>query len=150
VADAPREFRAETYADAAREHITVAFELHSTQRYALAHYVAGLAVECMLRAFKSRLDPVLDERHDLGRLARRGHFFDGASEKRQPFIAACLGEVVTRWDNGHRYRSESALRRFLTSRRLFVGKGDLLKNSSRRIVNAALEVVTFGAEQWKT
>lgn len=147
--DVAREFRAETYKIAAQEHITVAVELHTSQRFALAHYVAGLAVECMLRAFKSRLDPVLYERHDLDRLARHGRFFDGASEKRAPVIAARLGEVVTRWDNGHRYRSESALRKFLTSRRLFAGKGDLLTNSSRRIVNAAVEVVTFGAEQWK-
>lgn len=149
MADAPREFRAETYAVAAQEHITVAVELHTSQRYALAHYVAGLAVECMLRAFKSRLDPILDERHDLSRLARRGRFFDGASEKRLPVIAARLGEVVTRWDNGHRYRSETALRRFLTRRRLFAGRGDLLTNSSRRIVNAAVEVVTYGAQLWK-
>ncbi len=148
--DAPREFRAETYAIAAQEHVTVAVELYTWQRHALAHYVGGLAVECMLRAFKSRLDPILDERHDLDRLARRGRFFDGASEQRLPVIAARLGEVVTRWDNGHRYRSETALRKFLTSRRLFAGKGDLLTNSSRRIVNAAVEVVTYGVEQWKS
>lgn len=149
MADAAREFRSETYKIAAEEHITVAVELHTSQRFALAHYVAGLAVECMLRAFKSRLDPILDERHDLNRLARRGRFFDRASETRLPILAAWLGEVVTRWDNGHRYRSESALRKFLTKRRLFVGKGDLLTNSSRRIVNAAVEVVTYGAQQWK-
>jgi len=143
-----REFRAETYYGAAREHITVAVELHESQRFGLAHYVAGLAVECMLRAFKSRLDPVLDERHDLYQLARSGRFLDGVPQDRLPRIAAELGVIVTRWDNGHRYRSESALRKFLTKRRLFLGKGDLLRNSSRRIVNAAVEVVTIGAQLW--
>lgn len=147
---APREFRADTYALAAQEHITVALELHESQRYVLSHYVAGLSVECMLRAFKSRVDPVFDERHDLRRLANKGRFLGHASEERQPGIAAALGEIVTRWDNGHRYRSERALRKFLTSRRLFARKGDVLKNSSRRIVNAALELVTFGAQKWQT
>lgn len=150
MSEVPREFRAETYALAAQEHITVILELHESQRYVLSHYVAGLSVECLLKAFKSRLDSALDERHDLRRLANKGRFFDHASEKQQPGIAAALGEIVTRWANGHRYRSESALRRFLTKRRLFARKGDVLKNSSRKIVNAALELVTFGAQKWQT
>ncbi len=149
MSDPPREFRAEVYRQAALEHVTVARELHESGRFALAHYVSGLAVECMLRAFKSRRDPILDERHDLNQLARRGGFLDAASEAHRPILAARLGEVVTRWDNGHRYRSESALRKFLARRKLFADKGDLLKNSSRKIVNAALELVTHGANQWK-
>ncbi|HOO15982.1 MAG: hypothetical protein KBH81_01885 [Phycisphaerae bacterium] len=149
MAEALREFRAETYAVAAQEHVTAAVELHEAERFALAHYIAGLAVECVLRAFKSRLDPVLDERHDLYQLAKGGRFFDRVSEKHLPDLLAAFGEVVARWDNGHRYRSESALRKFLVQRRLFSGKGDLLRNSSRRIVNAALQVVSFGAQTWK-
>src|SRR5262245_11595824 len=38
--------------------------------YALAIYVGGVAVECMLRAFKGRRDRVFDERHDLLNLLR--------------------------------------------------------------------------------
>ena len=36
--------------------------------FALAIYVGGVAVECLLRAFKGRRDPTFDEKHDLLRL----------------------------------------------------------------------------------
>src|SRR5260370_19312191 len=36
--------------------------------FALAIYVGGVAVECLLRAFKGLRDPSIDERHDLLRL----------------------------------------------------------------------------------
>jgi hypothetical protein len=36
--------------------------------YALAIYVGGLAVECLLRAYKTRRDASFDQRHDLLRL----------------------------------------------------------------------------------
>src|ERR1035437_5334599 len=36
--------------------------------FALAIYVGGVAVECLLRAFKGRRDPTFDEKHHLLRL----------------------------------------------------------------------------------
>lgn len=144
-----KEYRPDIYEEAAREQLTVAGELHGSGRYLMSHYTAGVAVECMLRAYKSRLDPVLDERHDLQRLATNGRFWDGASDERLPILTAALGEVMTRWENGHRYRSEAALRRFLTDRKLFFKKGDLLQNSSRKIVDAAAQLISFGAAKWK-
>jgi hypothetical protein len=36
--------------------------------FALSIYVGGVAVECLLRAFKGRRDPTFDEKHHLLRL----------------------------------------------------------------------------------
>ena len=58
-------FGASDYKIAAEEHVSAARELYVRQRYVLAHYVAGLAVECMLRAYRGRIDPVFYGRHDL-------------------------------------------------------------------------------------
>lgn len=148
MAEQQREFRAETYVQAAREHVHVAVKLDEEREFVLAHYVAGLSVECIFRAYKSRINPVLDERHDLRQLARSGRFLDRVSGEQQQRLAAALGEVVRRWDNAHRFRCEKALRKFLKDRRLFPRKGDVLEDSSRRITNAAIEIVSLGVQQW--
>ena len=148
MAEALREFRAETYAVAAQEHVTAAVELHEAERFALAHYIAGLAVECVLRAFKSRLDPVLDERHDLYQLAKGGRFFDRVSEKHLPDLLAAFGEVVARWDKLAR-TVESALRKFLVQRRLFSGKETCFRKQQPANRKCVLAGVSFGAQTWK-
>ena len=142
-------FNADDYRIAAEEHITAANQLYGLKRWALAHYVAGLAVECMFRAYRCRVNAQFDERHNLGDLARASGFLDNIPSKRVEIISAALSEVVTRWRNDHRFRGEESLRRFLVDRKLYLKiKGDFVKESSRRIVNAATELVNLGAMQW--
>jgi len=145
-------FTADVYRTAAEEHVNAARQLYTMERYVLAHYVAGLAVECLFRAYKSRRNPAapFDEHHGLHELAEAGRFYDLVPEKLAE-IRAALGDVVTRWLNNHRYRSEGALRAFLKEKKLDRGlpRGtDVLKENSRRIVNAALQLVRLGVSQW--
>jgi HEPN domain-containing protein len=143
-------FDPEVYRTAAEEHLTVLRELYGSGRYVLAHYVAGLAVECTLRAYRFRLASTFDDKHDLWKLARHSTFLVDVPPKNLASITAALGEVVTRWENQHRFRSEHSLRRYLLDRNLHLRiKGDFVKESARRIVNAAFELVTWGAMQWK-
>jgi HEPN domain-containing protein len=143
-------FGPEVYRTAAEEHLTALNELYRSGRYVLAHYVAGLAVECMLMAYRRRQVSTFDERHDLWKLARNARFLNVVPEKSKASITAALGEVVTRWQNPHRFRSEHSLRSYLLDRKLHLRiKGDFVKESARRIVNAALELVALGAMQWK-
>jgi len=143
-------WRGDVYRAAAEEHITSLGDLYKSRRYVLAHYVAGLAVECMLRAYRCRWDSTFHERHDLRELARQGRFLDVVPSQRASAIGAALGEVVTRWENQHRFRSGDALRDFLLGRAFDRRiKGDFVKESARRIINAAIELVTLGAMQWK-
>lgn len=142
-------FNADVYSVAAQEHITVAVELHEAGRYVLAHYVAGLSVECLFRAYRHRIDPQFDERHDLYELYRAARFDENVPEERRVEIGAALTEVVRRWNNDFRFRSEAALRSYLKQARLDRHiRGNFLKESSRRIVNAAYVLVELGASQW--
>jgi HEPN domain-containing protein len=65
-------FNEEVYLTPASEHITAAFELLEAERYALAYYVAGLAVECVFRAYATMVGAEHDDKHDLRRLRKHG------------------------------------------------------------------------------
>src|SRR5580700_10106509 len=63
------DFPPEHYFQTATQRLRQAHHLHDEgSSFALAIYVGGVAVECLLRAFKGRRDPTFDERHDLLRL----------------------------------------------------------------------------------
>jgi hypothetical protein len=143
-------FNSLDYLSAAKEHVDGAGKLYNMQCYVLAHYVAGLSVECLLRAYRLRIDRTFDERHDLWILARTSGFLRIWPDDFCPKINAALGDVVSRWQNDHRYRSDESLQRFLKKKKLHRNiKGDFVKENSRRIVNAALELVNLGASVWK-
>ncbi len=59
---------AKNYYGAALERIADADLLHAEGHYPFAMYASGLAVECLLRAFRLLNDPSFDERHDLWQL----------------------------------------------------------------------------------
>ena len=73
---AAEEDYAEIYYEAAKEHKALAQELHEAGRYVMAHYLAGLAVECILRAYHYRLSPVFSGRHNLQTLYWDAQFDD--------------------------------------------------------------------------
>ena len=141
----------QVYVVAAEEHVTAAFKLLELREFVLAHYVAGLALECIVRAYRTRMTRVFDERHDLYELARAAGFFSLFPPHRTESLSAAFGTVVAQWINTHRFRSEDSLRKFLTERKLFSGiKGDLLYGRTRLIVNAAFDLVTLGVVEWES
>ncbi len=146
----PEAFAADVYMDAAREHIDSARQLHERERFPLAMYVAGLAVESMLRAYKRRHTQELDERHDLRKLSKAAKIVDNLPPSRTLGYGLHLGVVATHWTNLHRFRSEAALRKWLWQQKLSIGiKGDVLKELSRKLLNASFTIVSIGEETWK-
>ncbi len=144
---ATEEDYAEIYRDAAQEHKTLAVELHEAGRYVMAHYVAGLAVECILRAYRYRFDPAFDARHDLKALYAASRFGNTVPPEDEEGISEVFAEVVRRWSNSHRFRSERALHDYL--RQAGLGhKGKFVRESSRRIVSAAIRIVEQGVRHW--
>ena len=75
------ESTAQTYRAAALEHLDRADRLHADSDFFLAHFVAGLAVECHLRAYLRQTTDVFDSKHDLARLARESRFYDIVPQK---------------------------------------------------------------------
>ena len=138
---------AEIYWEAAKEYRDLALELHDTGRYVMSHYLAGLAVECILPAYRFRINPVFVGRHDLQALYRDAQFALIVSPDEEENVSSALTEVVRRWSNSHRYRSERALR--LCLRRSNLGRnGKFVRESSRRIVDAAITLVDLGVLRW--
>lgn len=140
---------AETYRAAAEEHAAVAAQLYRLRRWVLCHYVSGLAVECLLRAYRYRRDPEFDARHDVEVLCRASGIREAIPTS---FLAAAndvLDKVAYLWSNSRRFRSAADLRAFLRRANAHRGiKGDFLKECSRRILAAATTFVEIGLDAW--
>lgn len=138
---------AEIYREAAQEHSVLANELHDTGHYVMAHYVAGLAVECILRAYRYRISSIFDARHSLEALYAAADFGSVVPLDQEAAVETALAEVVRRWSNSHRFRSEQSLREYL--KKASLGRtGKYVRESSRRIVNAAIVIVDQGELHW--
>lgn len=82
---------AETYREAAKEHVQLARRLHDDwQEYAAAHFWAGLAVECMLRAYRLRHAQEFDSRHDVRNLVREARFYAALPQELQQEASAAI------------------------------------------------------------
>ena len=72
------DFTPEHYFQTATQRIRQAHYLfREGSSFALAIYVGGVAVECLLRAFKGRRDPTFDEKHDLLKLFAASGIYAG-------------------------------------------------------------------------
>jgi hypothetical protein len=126
--------RATTYRDAAVQHALVARELYDSGRLAESNYLAGLAVECMLRAYRVLIDPEFDARHDLEKLYKVARFAHIVPSGFTISISAAIGDVIVLWSNDHRFLDDVALRKRWSKRKLYQG----IKGDSSRSVFASL------------
>ena len=142
---------ADEYYHAAFDHVDEARLLYEERRYVLSHYIAGLAVECLFRAYAVRNGEPFDGRHDLSKWFELARFDEIIVPSRLETISASYNIVVTQWNSTQRYYSDGFLRAYFRNARLDRGiKGDVVKELARRVVEAALEVVTEGRLRWKT
>lgn len=156
------QFTAEQYYRAALERIVEAGVLYDRQRYGLCMYVSGLAVECLLRAFRWRKDPAFDSRHDLKALFRQSGILRWHEERleRKGFeperIQQTIAEfraahdvVVRLWRNDYRFTGEAQIRGWLNFIGAYHGiKGDALKANARRLLEAARTIINTGVYLW--
>lgn len=143
-------FNAQDYLDAAKERVEDSRSCFEREQYAVAHYLAGLAVECLLRAYRLRHDSQFDARHDLVMLRRQSQFYSFIPFEDSVKLNASFTALAIRWSNDDRFRSEPALRRKLKRANLDRGiKGDYLKANCRTMVDAALLIVATGGRRWR-
>lgn len=157
--DAEQIERAEEYMAAAREHFAALKDLPDEPgHYPLAYYLAGLAVECLFRAYTELVGGQHDPTHDLRRNAESGRFLELMPEGERDAVRADIGEVRTRWLNNHRYRSLASLKRFLNHSGLYRLEGARsVKGDQDRVVRhnweilqeAALRLLTKGIQRWQ-
>ncbi len=140
---------AATYRDAAKEHLGRADELFAIGSYYLAHYIAGLAVECHLRAYLMRKTDEWDPNHDIGYLARKSGFYDIVSAKRSAALSANIATVNSRWRSNQRYSSDRQFLDYMNQIKAEFNKpGERWKNLARTLQNAAHEVINEGELRW--
>lgn len=103
------------YREAACEMLDAAVEAHRAARYVASHYLAGLSVECILRAHRWRINSSWDGRHVLIRLAKSARFFELVPPTAAANFQYQFGELTRRWSNDHRYASPNKLPKYLNS-----------------------------------
>jgi HEPN domain-containing protein len=157
------QFTSEEYYRAAAERMRQAREIHdSGKNYALAVYCGGLAVECILRAYRWRKDSSFEGRHDLDELFKASGLRqvqeERAREKRKTEeeiarsaanILDAMRKIAALWHNNLRFASEDSLRAHLKRiGRLRGIRGDALKKNSADLLLAAELIVEEGARSW--
>jgi hypothetical protein len=138
------------YRNAALERIGDARALRRVERYPFAAYAAGLAAECMLRAFQ-RQGREHAAHHDVV-----AHFAacDRArlGERVRKKLRGPVQTVHVLWLNNLRYSHEVRLRTHLNDVRYYarVKRGsDTLKVACIELMNAASAIVNVGDERWR-
>jgi hypothetical protein len=130
--------------------MTQAILLKRHEQYGLAMYVAGLAAECMLRAYHAP-DRAFDERHDVAQLFRRCDS-ERLGSRARARLRGPIQTVHLLWQNRYRYFSEDRLRSHLRSMRQHErgirGKADFVKVRCSELVDACVRIVTVGEERW--
>ncbi len=142
-------FRPEHYLEAAQEQIVSARRLHKQRRYPAAIYLAGVAVECLLLAYKIRRNPEFESRHDLRSLLRESGMTDFIRPGERRKLSVQIGNVWARWKNNYRFASYDRLTSEFRILELHKGiKGDILKPNSEIIINSAAEIIISGVRRW--
>lgn len=121
------------YRRAGHEKFRAASAAHVAGHYAVSHYLAGVAVECMLRAFRFAIDPSWDKRHDLLALMKRSGVLGRLPAADQPSVRDAIGEIARRWAIHHRYAPEDRLAASLQRILPIQGRSFLLRNSETMI-----------------
>ncbi len=159
------EFNADHYFRASVERMRQAQHLYheGEGNYALAMYAAGLAVECMLRAYLVKRNREFQSRHDLLLLFKESGILNldadkmkakGLSEEQvrdhRRSLQSAVNDIYILWRNNYRFASEARLRTDLVNRKLYQGvKGDLLKAKAYDLLKAAQRFIDKGVLQWQ-
>lgn len=153
----------EHYFRASIERLRQAKHLYrASDSYALAMYVAGVAVECMLRAYMVKKKAEFDARHDLLLLLQESGMLkvnpdiltkkglsDNDIESHRRTLQKAASTVYGLWRNDYRYASEARLLAHIKRRKLYrKAKGDQLKASAYQLLVATEVFIERGILQW--
>lgn len=155
---------AEDYYRAAIERLRQARGTHSDieSSHSLTVYIAGLSVECMLRAFIIRRTPNLEVAHNLprlffvsqlGRFRTKGRLIttsqrDRFDEERLRAFEA-ISTLQDLWSNLLRYVPENRFKTSLGGKGKLRGlKGDAVRENARLAIDSATIITDLGVLEW--
>jgi hypothetical protein len=125
-------------------------------------YIAGVAVESMLRAIRAKQTREFTSRHDVlslfaeCRMLKVGEetlkakgWRDEDIESHMQSLRTAVNGVYVLWHNNYRYASEDRVAAHLKRLKLFQrAKGDILKSKALELFNAANLFIAKGILQW--
>jgi hypothetical protein len=160
------QFSSEDYYKAAVERMKQAEAVYQDgQSFALAMYCGGLAVECLLRAFRWSRDRTFEGRHNLDELLKasgllatndehlrhKKKVLDGEIRDDSVKLRAAMNRVIILWHNNLRFASEARLKRFLREINCLRGiKGDPCKKNAFDLIEAAGTIIAQGIVLWES
>lgn len=139
-------FRPQNRIDAALVRMETSDLLLEKKRFSASIYFAGVAVECVLRAFIERDSKFFDEKHDLKKMSENSSivpFFQDCDN-----MDDCFDRVIQYWDNKYRYTDDVKLMTFYRSRGLVthskIRNENVLKSFASQCNDAANVIVSRG------
>ncbi|HCE46908.1 MAG TPA: hypothetical protein DET40_25455 [Lentisphaeria bacterium] len=147
---------AEHYFEASRYRIETARQLYDKGKFSAAIYFAGVAVECIFRAYIYRKDLNFDSRHDLESMYKGTGMCDLINSQERRNMCSYLGILWTRWKNNYRYTSDDRLRSEFSRLKYYKYdngtfiQGNHLKENSRMVVDAAVGIHALGERKWQS
>ena len=127
------------YRRASHERLQGAADAQLSGQYVNAHYLAGLSVECMLRAYRWATDPSWYGRHDLRELLKASKVYVYLPASIHEILGQSFNEVVRRWSNNHRYYPGSKLESYL--KEIQLGGKEALKKNGEVMIQCAQVIV---------
>jgi hypothetical protein len=137
------------YRLAATEALLAADAAHESQRFVASHYLSGVSVECILRAYRGRVNATFDGRHYLPRLAEEGKFFRIVTRKYKSRFTIQFNDLVRRWHNDHRYYPPRKLEEHLVRLQVAAGTRNRLELNSSDMIEFAHDVVGLESSKWQ-
>lgn len=140
-------FTAEDYREAAGERLDEANGAFQRGDHVAVHLAAGLAIECMLRAYRVRVSPDLEERHDLFLLSAA--YLRRVPPRRKEELRDEINEATILWQNNHRYCSSRRLVAYLNRVGRYRREREMLRANTARMLGIARRILEYGEERWQ-
>ncbi len=135
-------FNAEEYRRASHEKFNAASHAAQGGHYVVAHYLAGVAVECMLRAFRFQIDRNWDAGHDLTKLLKGSGVLGKVSGSRGGRLQEAFNSLAIRWSVSHRYAPTDRLEKYLFRAKLEIGpKETRLRRDTQTMLQCAQIII---------
>lgn len=141
-------FGPEDYFEASTERFQEANAAFQRGDYLMAHLASGLAIECMLRAYRVRLSPDFDARHDLSILGNP--LLVRVAFKQREDVQIAILEANILWRNNHRYCSARKLVAFFNGIKRYQKSRDMLRTNAGDMIGHADVVLRNGLRRWQT
>jgi hypothetical protein len=120
-----------------------------------AVYCAGVAVECMLRAYMAKNNVAFDAKHDIKKLYEKSQMAALLSNNEKEKISAAIITLHKNWDNNFRYSYGKRIKRlighqFAESKFKYKDINKYLNNYYSDVFNAAELIIQTGATKWNS